>query len=395
MTRARASALVLVNWKGVFYERYLLDRNVTSLEGANGAGKTTVMIAAYVVLLPDMSRLRFTNLGETAGTAGDRGIWGRLGEPGRPSYAAMELTLPGDERLVIGVHLERKTEPSLEPRAFFVSGLRAGTPLSDLFLIKHQDEDAIPELKELSENASRLGAQMEIFRSTKEYFSELFERGIFALRLANEDDRSKFNEMLRTSMTGGISRALTSELRGFLLREETGLSDALSRMRANLDTCRRTRAEVVEAQKLEGEISGVHRAAQAMLRAAFSAARAELAELAELAGNRESERDRARDEVDRLAAEREETTEKQRRAAENAGRTRELAARVRAALERAGRAREVSARVAALREEKVSLDARTAAAAQAREGSGAAREAARARRAWAQEALARAAAGLA
>jgi len=70
VTRARAAALALVNWKGVFYERYLLDPNVTALEGANGAGKTTVMIAAYVVLMPDMSRLRFTNLGETGATGG-------------------------------------------------------------------------------------------------------------------------------------------------------------------------------------------------------------------------------------------------------------------------------------------------------------------------------------
>ena len=31
MTRARISALVLVNWKGVFYERYLLDRHVKGL----------------------------------------------------------------------------------------------------------------------------------------------------------------------------------------------------------------------------------------------------------------------------------------------------------------------------------------------------------------------------
>ena len=81
MSRAKATALVLVNWKGVFFERYLLDRRVTALEGANGAGKTTVMIAAYVVLLPDLSRLRFTNVGETGATGGDRGIWGRLGEP--------------------------------------------------------------------------------------------------------------------------------------------------------------------------------------------------------------------------------------------------------------------------------------------------------------------------
>src|SRR5277367_2747871 len=109
MSRARATALALVNWKGVFYERYELDRHVTALEGANGSGKTTVMIAAYVVLLPDMSRLRFTNIGESGATGGDRGIWGRLGA-GRPSYAAMEIDVPGGEPLVAAVHLERKGE---------------------------------------------------------------------------------------------------------------------------------------------------------------------------------------------------------------------------------------------------------------------------------------------
>ena len=62
---------MLVNWRGVFYERYQLDRHVTALEGANGSGKTTVMIAAYLCLLPDMSRVRFTNLGETGATGGD------------------------------------------------------------------------------------------------------------------------------------------------------------------------------------------------------------------------------------------------------------------------------------------------------------------------------------
>src|ERR1044071_463863 len=106
--RARIAALALVNWKGVFYERYLLDRHVTALEGANGAGKTTVMIAAYVVLLPDLSRLRFTNLGETAATGGDRGLYGRLGQPGRPSYAAMELALGDGSHLVAGVSLVRR-----------------------------------------------------------------------------------------------------------------------------------------------------------------------------------------------------------------------------------------------------------------------------------------------
>src|SRR6476469_7373249 len=109
MSRARATALALVNWKGVFYERYLLDPHVTALEGANGAGKTTVMIAASVVLLPDMTRLRFPHLGESGAASGDRGIWGRLGELGRPAYCALELAL-GEQRVVLGVRLTRASE---------------------------------------------------------------------------------------------------------------------------------------------------------------------------------------------------------------------------------------------------------------------------------------------
>src|SRR4030095_10975894 len=110
MSRAKITALVLVNWKGVFYERYLLDPHVTALEGANGAGKTTVMIAAYVALLPDISKLRFTNLGETAATGGDRGIWGRLGELGRPSYTVLELEVDDGQRVLVGVRLVRLAE---------------------------------------------------------------------------------------------------------------------------------------------------------------------------------------------------------------------------------------------------------------------------------------------
>src|SRR5438132_868568 len=118
MSRAHVAALALVNWKGVFYERYLLDRHVTALEAAKRAAVT------------------------------------------------------------------------------------------------------------------RAGGAIEVFRTTKDYFAALFERGVTPMRLATDEERGKLNEMLRTSMTGGISRALTSELRGFLLKEEAGLSDTLTRMRA-------------------------------------------------------------------------------------------------------------------------------------------------------------------
>ena len=301
MSRTTATALALVNWKGVFYERYLLDRHVTALEGANGAGKTTVMIAAYVVLLPDLVRLRFTNLGETAATGGDRGLYGRLGEPGRPSYAAMELALADGSSVVAGVQLVRKAEPNLDLVPFLVTGVRLEGSLKTILLRSTAEHDEVPELDAVRTAVVALGGRLQVFSSAKDYFAALFDRGINPLRLATDEERSKLHDMLRTSMTGGISRALTSELRSFLLKEESGLSDTLARMRANLDACRRTRAEVVEARALEHDISGVHAAGRAMFDARVAGMQAAL-------GLARTARDRAvvatetvRDEVASLA----------------------------------------------------------------------------------------------
>ncbi|HEU4728895.1 MAG TPA: hypothetical protein VFT22_13420, partial [Kofleriaceae bacterium] len=340
MSRARIAALALVNWKGVFYERYLLDRHVTALEGANGAGKTTVMIAAYVVLLPDMTKLRFTNLGESGAIGGDRGIWGRLGEPGRPSYAVLDLELEAGERLLAGVRLVRASEPAVELTAFVVTGLGPDVRLADILLERRLDGDHVPQLEELAAAVERAGGALEVFRTIKDYFAALFERGITPMRLASDEERGKLNEMLRTSMTGGISRALTSELRGFLLKEETGLGDTLSRMRANLEACRRTRAEVAESRQLEREISAIYEAGAEMFAAAVHATRLAAAE----AQQRVTAARSAVDEAARVHRER----EAEIGALE--GRERELEAR-RAA------ARAELARVTAERDRRIAVDA--------------------------------------
>ncbi len=395
MSRTRARALALVNWRGVFYERYLIDRHVTALEGANGAGKTTVMIAAYVVLLPDMSRLRFTNLGETGATGGDKGIWGRLGEPGRPAYAAIDFALASGQRLVAGVHLERKSEPSVEPTPFIVSGLDAGARLQDLLLLTQGEHEVVPELNELRESAARLGGRMQAFTTARDYFAALFDSGVTPLRLGTDEERNKLNEMLRTSMTGGISRALTSELRSFLLKEETGLADTLQRMKANLDACRRTRIEVHESQRLEREIGGVFEAGQSMFAAAFLATRERAEELRRRLADAEEAQREARQRLaeieDRLAEVHDELGSK-------GARQEALAEEVTAAVERLRRLEQalVAVReVARRREELSSVEEEARRAAQAREAHLAARMRCRETLRRCQEDHKRAAAGVA
>jgi chromosome partition protein MukB len=298
--RARAEALVLVNWKGVFYERYLLDDHVTALEGANGAGKTTVMIAAYVVLLPDLTRLRFTNLGESAATGGDKGIYGRLGDANSPAFAALDFRLGHGDRLLAGVHLQRRTEPTVELNPFVVTGLDDEVRLQDI-LLDQGEVDAVPDLNRLRELVTLRGGHLRTFAKTGDYFAELFERGVTPLRLTGDEERTKLNEMLRTSMVGGISRALTGGLREFLLRAETGLADTLKRMRGNLTACRRTRLEVENAQRMEEEIRGVYQAGQDMFVAAIHASRKRADELHQRVQQAQHELNQATDNERQLA----------------------------------------------------------------------------------------------
>lgn len=348
MSRARATALALVNWKGVFYERYLLDPHVTALEGANGAGKTTVMIAAYVVLLPDLGRLRFTNLGESGAKSGDRGIWGRLGEEGRPSYVAMEVALASGERVILGVLLERKAEPALDLTPFLIRGVQAEGRLKSLFVLVREELEEIPVFAEVRANVAELGGELQVFASAKEYFAALFELGVTPFRLGSDEERNKWNEMLRTSMTGGISRALTTDLRSFLLKEETGLSDTLSRMRGNLDTCHRTRVEVAEARKLEHEISGVHEAGRQMMAAALLGMERSARELEARASSLRNDEEIAHAEVSRLGKERDESEARLRQAEEReqeARGQREEATRAIERFDRASRLAEVVAKL--------------------------------------------------
>lgn len=354
--RTRARALTLVNWRGVFYMNYSLDPQVTAFEGTNGAGKTTVMIAAYMVMLPDMTRLRFTNLGETGATGGDRGIWGRLGDGSRPSYTVLDLELADGTRMLAGVHLEKKAEPTVEPTPFVIHGLDWEVKLSELFLEREGAFESVPEIDRVKALAAEKGGKARVFSTAKDYFAELFDRGVLPLRMQLDEERNKLNEMLRTSMVGGISRALTGGMREFLLREETGLAEVLRRMRGNLESCRRTRREVEEARRLEGEIHGVWESGQSMFSAVIHAVKREAEErqaTLEEASRRSEQAQEARLEIERaLAVKRLRVDEvAQRRAG-----TRQEAAESKARLEKKKRAWEVARKIARMGRERDALE---------------------------------------
>lgn len=332
MGRTNIRALALVNWRGCFYERYELDRGVTALEGANGAGKTTVMIAAYVALIPDLTYLRFTNVGESA-RGGDRGIRGRLGQEG-PVYSVLDMELGDGSRLLAGVELAPQGASQLDLNPFLVEGLGWDCALQDVLLLRGE-RDTIPEPDELRDRALRFGGRLRWFRGSKsQYFKRLFELGATPARMASSEERRKFNEMLKTSMVGGISQSLRGGLRDFLLKRDSRLGDTARRMQENLRACRVTRTEVRESRRMQEEIQSIFEAGQSMFAAALHAAQAraeegrrateeaaaraeqtrgELAQQERELAAKQEELDRARRELDRARGELEQSRDRAER----------------------------------------------------------------------------------
>lgn len=259
MSRARIEAIALVNWQGIFYERLLFDRAVTALEGPNGAGKTTVMVAVYIALFPELGKLRFTNLGEHDARSGDRGIYGRLANSPWPAFSVLDLRVGRDERILAGVKITRKTEPSVELEPFIVTGLAASVRLRDVLLDDSTGADRLIDRPVLNTRVALAGGEIT-WCTAVQYFRELFERGVMPLRLASDEDRRRFNHMLRTSMIGGISHTLSGGLRDFVLREDPSLAEGLRSMKDNLAACQTTRRQIEEEERAESEVRGVYEA---------------------------------------------------------------------------------------------------------------------------------------
>lgn len=296
MSRAHLRGVALINWKGCFFQHYELDRHVTALEGANGAGKTTVMIGVYVALLPDLSLLSFANASDREGRHGDdRGIWGRLGE--HPSaWSVLDVATPDGARLLAGVRLERRAQPKLTLDTFLVHDLDASVPLDAMFLEREgEDEIVAGQLADVERLAAPFGGRMERPAGPGAYLGRLFDLGVTPLRMEHQSERWRLNQMLQTSMYGGISNSIQTSLRDYLLSNDETLRSHVGRMRENLETCRQTRLAIERAREKHDSIEGIYRAAHEMLKAGVHAVRLRFAELRTLAdASRRSHREAQR-----------------------------------------------------------------------------------------------------
>lgn len=276
--RTRIQGLVLINWNGFFFQHFEMDRSVTALEGENGAGKTTVMIAAFVALLPDQRLLQFRNVSEAGGIEGDRGIFGRLGARG-VAYSVLELDTPKQGRVLAGVMLRKKAPPSIDITPFIIDGPIFGPSLREILLIRDGDTALVPELADLRQTVGMLGGTLKVCESVGEYTSHLFDLGVTPMRMEAYAERDKFNRMLQTSMYGGLSSSIQKGLRDYLLSEDPTLRNHVARMRENLEACRVTRREIDSADRKYKIIQGVFKSGYGMFEAAFHGTRLRVAGL--------------------------------------------------------------------------------------------------------------------
>jgi chromosome partition protein MukB len=273
--KSRIQRVILMNWRGMFFQPFELDEGMTILEGANGTGKTTIMIAAYVCLMPDLNYLNFQNVTTvTARKDEDKGLYGRLGK-GDPVFSLLDVTTADNQRHLLGVQLIKKTYPQVTLKHFAIANLQSDAPVEEILLEKLADsnQQKIPDLDEIGSKSREFGGELIHFRHAKEYFKFMFDAGITPIRLMEIDERKQYNQLLHTSLYGGLSRSLQSSLRDYLLPEDNTLVSSIRDMEENLQACRRTRSMIQRYQTAQDTIQNIYQTAWEMFSSAFNASR--------------------------------------------------------------------------------------------------------------------------
>ncbi|MBU3914365.1 hypothetical protein KKA14_02435, partial [bacterium] len=273
--KCRVQKIILVNWKGMFFQPFELDPGMTILEGANGTGKTTIMIAAYTCLMPDLKLLNFQNVTTVSARKNeDKGLYGRLGE-GDLVYSLLDIVTSSGDRHLVGVQLVKKTFPQIVLKHFAIKNLLPEADIEEI-LTRYTPESRQQEILTIQEIGARAlehKGELINFSHSKDYFRFLYENGISPIRLMEQEERRQYNQLLHTSLYGGLSRSLQSSLRDYLLPEDNTLLSSIQDMEQNLLACRRTRATIQRYQAIREVIQSVYQTGQEMFFSAFCGAR--------------------------------------------------------------------------------------------------------------------------
>lgn len=240
--RAHIKAIAMANWRGIPFQIIEMDPHLTALEGKNGAGKTTVMSAFYLAVMPDVSLVKILNVGDNEDSGRESCLHGKLGETGE-CYTILELHNAKGDRIIAGVQLLPKTAPIVEVGTMFIiKNLPNSVPIERVLIVEQGSQSIISNIPSIQNQVGVYGGSIETFKTASKYGDELFKQGILPIKLSDHKKRRNFNKLLQTSFQGGFSQHLQTRLKDYLLGEDKHIGESVARMQDNLAHCQKTKA---------------------------------------------------------------------------------------------------------------------------------------------------------
>lgn len=250
-TKSRINRIAYIGWRGVEGCEVLdLDSGpLTGLVGPTGAGKSTLTMCLGYVLLPDRKALDIRPISEVKDVR-KAGV-DMLAESIDPrcgyAYVALDITTRTGDRLIAGIYVE-----SIDGRAEFTRWLIRDPKDMGLYAILAQDDgegQIFPVFQEFRRHCAGRGIDVAIRRTVGEYCQALYEAGILPSGMSMGHDRSLYASLIETTFKGGVSNAVVSRLKDFLLPEATQVSDIVAGLQACTNEVIMTRNEISSAEK--------------------------------------------------------------------------------------------------------------------------------------------------
>jgi chromosome partition protein MukB len=268
--------VTLINFNGFDYAEFDMNPRMTTLEGINGAGKTTVMVGSYVPLMPDQNFLRFKNVSESDQVKTDATLYDRLGSAGDISYSVLTIRLSSGDLIHIGVEIIKKSLKKMDLTPFILRDVRPEMPLHDVMLpIDAQGNPMITPLVELTAHWVSVGATPRKFHKVTDYFTAIFEAGVVPTLMTMPTDRAKYHKLMMASFYGGLTGDLQKSIKDYLLPPSDEISSSVQNASRLLNEVKSTKRSIENAQQIYSRVSQVDASAFKLIASAYYGAQQE------------------------------------------------------------------------------------------------------------------------